>query len=70
MAQVLEVQLSAPATTQPELLVHHYTETGGQEQVVCDRWGWTRVAGRDMVGPRGVIRAERRGKSYVEGKKP
>ena len=34
MPQVLEVQLSDPAATQPELLAHHYTETGSWEQVV------------------------------------
>ena len=34
MPQVLEVQLSDPAATQPVLLAHHYTETGSWEQVV------------------------------------
>jgi hypothetical protein len=34
MPQVLEVQLSDPAATWSELLAQHYTEVGGQEQVV------------------------------------
>jgi hypothetical protein len=34
MPQALEVQLSDPAATSSELLAHHYTEVGGQEQVV------------------------------------